>query len=267
MDHQHHEHEKMRTDSCPCGGSCSSCEAEGLQVNCGCKSEAKQFEYKESLKLGHEQHEYETGIIYTCPMHPEVRKTEPGKCPGCGMDLIPEKKSGGETRADHDMQKMSHMDHETAMTSPQMAKKMEVDMRKRFWVSLISSVPIFLLSPVGANFFGIKIFSQEVANWLLFILTTPIVFWTGSIFITGAYSYVRHPQYIGFIAVMVGFLLQWPTILTLIMFPILIFMYTRLAFREEKEMEDRFGDKYRKYRETVPAFFPRLTERKMISSD
>ena len=44
--------------------------------------------------------------IYTCPMHPEVRKTEPGKCPGCGMDLIPEKKSVG-AHAGHDMQKMT----------------------------------------------------------------------------------------------------------------------------------------------------------------
>lgn len=73
---------------------------------------------------------------------------------------------------------------------------------------------------------------------------------------TSAYSYVRHPQYIGFIFVMVGFLLQWPTLLTLIMFPVLVFMYTRLAFREEKEMEEQFGDEYKKYCEVVPAFIP-----------
>jgi protein-S-isoprenylcysteine O-methyltransferase Ste14 len=83
---------------------------------------------------------------------------------------------------------------------------------------------------------------------------------------SGAYSRVRHPQYIGFIAVMVGFLLQWPTLLTMLMFPILVFMYTRLAYREEKEMEAEFGDEYRKYREVVPAFIPRLAGQKMVSS-
>ena len=124
--------------------------------------------------------------IYTCPMHPEVRKTGPGKCPGCGMDLIPEKKSVT-AHDDHDMQEMSHMDHESAMTNPQMAKKMEKDMRRRFFVSLILSIPIFLLSPVGANFLGIHLTSPGITNWLLLVLTTPIVFWTGSIFITGTY--------------------------------------------------------------------------------
>lgn len=127
----------------------------------------------------------EAEIIWTCPMHPEVRKTGPGKCPGCGMDLIPEKKSA--IRDERDMQKMSHMDHEVAMTSPQMAKKMERDMRRRFFVSFILSIPIFLLSPVGANFLGINLTSPEITNWLLLVLTTPIVFWTGSIFITGTY--------------------------------------------------------------------------------
>ncbi|PMX56171.1 isoprenylcysteine carboxyl methyltransferase, partial [Pseudomonas sp. FW305-33] len=51
----------------------------------------------------------------------------------------------------------------------------------------------------------------------------------------GVYSYVRHPQYIGFILVMFGFLLQWPTILTLAMFPVLVVMYLRLARTEERE--------------------------------
>ena len=125
-------------------------------------------------------------IIYTCPMHPEVRKTEPGKCPGCGMELIPEEKSAS-VHAGHDMQAMSHMDHEAAMTNPQMAKKMEADMRRRFFVSLLLSIPIFLYSPVGANVFKLTLPTPIPVDWLLLILTTPIVFWTGSIFITGTY--------------------------------------------------------------------------------
>ncbi|HEV8680753.1 MAG TPA: isoprenylcysteine carboxylmethyltransferase family protein, partial [Stellaceae bacterium] len=74
----------------------------------------------------------------------------------------------------------------------------------------------------------------------------------------GVYSYVRHPQYDGFILVMFGFLLQWPTLLTLAMFPILVFMYVRLARGEEGEALTAFGDAYRRYRLKVPAFFPRL---------
>src|SRR3989344_251337 len=89
--------------------------------------------------------------------------------------------------AGHDMQKMSGMDHEAAMTNPQMAKQMEADMRRRFLISLILSIPIFLYSPVGINFFGLNLPAPIPVNWLLFILTTPIVFWTGSIFITGTY--------------------------------------------------------------------------------
>lgn len=127
-------------------------------------------------------------IVYTCPMHPEVKKTEPGKCPGCGMDLIPEKRDLGDTQhQDHDMDEMSHMDHEAAMTNPQMAKKMEADMRRRFLVSLALSIPIFFLSPVGETLFDYQFPVNFPVNWILFILTTPIVFWTGSIFITGSY--------------------------------------------------------------------------------
>ncbi|MFA6270422.1 MAG: isoprenylcysteine carboxylmethyltransferase family protein [Candidatus Paceibacterota bacterium] len=75
---------------------------------------------------------------------------------------------------------------------------------------------------------------------------------------TGPYARIRHPQYVGFVTIMFGFLLQWPTILTVIMFPILIWVYTRLAYREEREMQKEFGDVYKKYYEQVPAFIPRL---------
>jgi protein-S-isoprenylcysteine O-methyltransferase Ste14 len=75
---------------------------------------------------------------------------------------------------------------------------------------------------------------------------------------TGVYEYVRHPQYVGFIVIMVGFLLQWPTILTLLMFPVLVVMYVRLAHIEEREALREFGDQYRAYMQRVPAFVPRL---------
>lgn len=75
---------------------------------------------------------------------------------------------------------------------------------------------------------------------------------------TGAYARVRHPQYVGFVLIMLGFLLQWPTLVTLVMFPILVFMYARLATREEADMIVQFGDEYRAYARRTPRFFPKL---------
>jgi protein-S-isoprenylcysteine O-methyltransferase Ste14 len=81
---------------------------------------------------------------------------------------------------------------------------------------------------------------------------------TNAMAVTGIYSYVRHPQYVGFILVMFGFLLQWPTLLTLVMFPVLVYMYVKLARTEEREALAAFGDAYRQYMAEVPGFFPRL---------
>ena len=72
----------------------------------------------------------------------------------------------------------------------------------------------------------------------------------------GPYERVRHPQYVGFVLILLGFLLQWPTILTVAMFPVLVFMYVRLARAEEREVERRFGNEYRRYAARTPAFFP-----------
>ena len=75
---------------------------------------------------------------------------------------------------------------------------------------------------------------------------------------TGPYARVRHPQYMAFITIMFGFLLQWPTLLTLLMFPILVVVYTRLARTEEREMREAFGAEYVRYARNVPSFLPRF---------
>lgn len=80
----------------------------------------------------------------------------------------------------------------------------------------------------------------------------------GMLATTGPYARVRHPQYDGFILIMLGFLFQWPTLITLMMFPILVFMYVRLARREEIEVMAEFGEKYKDYMNSTPAFLPRL---------
>ena len=183
-------HPEVRSDK---PGHCPEC---GMNL----VPEKKKQDYKEiSMKDDGKGGE----IIYICPMHPQVRKNEPGRCPACGMELIPsaakamaskpEKKTDG--HGGHDMQKMpvpsgtegSHADHEIAMTNPQIAKAMERDMSRRFWISFLLAIPIFLYSPVGEAVLGLKLPSPIPINWLLLILTTPIVFWTGSIFITGTY--------------------------------------------------------------------------------
>lgn len=72
----------------------------------------------------------------------------------------------------------------------------------------------------------------------------------------GPYRHVRHPQYTGLVAIMFGFLLQWPTLLTLLMFPVLVLMYVRLAIAEERDSEQAFGDRWREYAAVTPRFIP-----------
>ncbi|NLG68199.1 MAG: isoprenylcysteine carboxylmethyltransferase family protein [Firmicutes bacterium] len=80
----------------------------------------------------------------------------------------------------------------------------------------------------------------------------------GRLATSGPYRWVRHPQYAGFLLVMVGFLAQWPTILTLLMFPVLVVMYVRLARREERALREQFGEAYQQYAAGTPAFIPTL---------
>jgi len=85
----------------------------------------------------------------------------------------------------------------------------------------------------------------------------------GTLARSGWYARCRHPQYLAFIVIMLGFLLQWPTLPTLIMFPILVVVYARLARREEQQALTEFGDEYRRYQREVPTWLPwsRLAER------
>ena len=81
---------------------------------------------------------------------------------------------------------------------------------------------------------------------------------THELAVTGPYAHIRHPQYAAFILIMLGFLLQWPTPITLVMFPILVVVYVRLAHREEREVIAEFGDTYSRYASLTPGFIPRL---------
>ncbi|MDR7484362.1 MAG: isoprenylcysteine carboxylmethyltransferase family protein [Armatimonadota bacterium] len=91
----------------------------------------------------------------------------------------------------------------------------------------------------------------------------------GELVTRGLYGWVRHPQYTGLILIIVAFLIQWPTIITLLMFPILVATYRSLARKEEAELEARFGEMYTAYRRRVPMFLPRPVResRTRIQSD
>ncbi len=78
----------------------------------------------------------------------------------------------------------------------------------------------------------------------------------GGIVTNGLYAYVRHPQYTGLFLVITGFLVQWPTLLTVLMAPLLLYAYIHLARSEERHMLNQFGEQYADYMRRVPAFFP-----------
>ena len=90
---------------------------------------------------------------------------------------------------------------------------------------------------------------------------------TGKLATTGLYGRMRHPQYAGFVLILFGFLIQWPTILTLMMFPVLVVMYWRLALSEEHQAEKEFGETYRQYAVRTPRFAPRLFGGSPVSAD
>ena len=81
----------------------------------------------------------------------------------------------------------------------------------------------------------------------------------GELVTDGIYSFSRHPQYAGFILMTLGLLVHWATLPLLIMWPILVVQYVRLAKREEAEMEEEFGEAFSEYRERVPMFIPSLS--------
>lgn len=89
----------------------------------------------------------------------------------------------------------------------------------------------------------------------------------GTLATTGPYARVRHPQYVGFLAIMVGFLLQWPTIPTLVMFPVLVYVYRRLSLQEEASVAAAFPAPWAAYAEQTPRFVPRRRHDEQPASD
>lgn len=80
----------------------------------------------------------------------------------------------------------------------------------------------------------------------------------GKLAIQGVYGLVRHPQYTGIMLAVFGQVIHWPTVITLLLFPLIVLAYVRLATREESALTERFGEEYQTYRQRVPMLFPRL---------
>jgi Cu+-exporting ATPase len=139
----------------------------------------------------------ETGVRYTCPMHPEISRDEPGNCPICGMTLEPVEMTTGEDNAEL------------------------TDMSRRFWISTVLAVPVFV-SAMGADFFP-EIFAELIQprtrQWLEMVLATPVVLWGGwPFFVRGWKSVVtRHLNMFTLIALGIG--VAWTYSVIAVLFP------------------------------------------------
>ncbi|MBK6896466.1 MAG: copper-translocating P-type ATPase [Alphaproteobacteria bacterium] len=123
-----------------------------------CHSEHKHKAIESSLPVDGE------GVIYICPMHPQVRQEGPGTCPICGMALEPEMVTG-EKAENHEL----------------------TDMTRRFWFGLIVTLPVFFLE-MGAHFMDWHFLMGSRSNWVQFALATPVVLWAGMPFFERGWS-------------------------------------------------------------------------------
>lgn len=124
------------------------------------------------------------------------------------------------------------------------------------WATMLANLGILPLENGVALVMVISTILIGTGLILMAVGWREVYFSKGKLVVTGLYRRVRHPQYTGFLLVIIGFLIQWPTIITLVMFPFLVYMYYRLARREEKEMIEKFGNEYREYMKRTHMFLP-----------
>lgn len=127
-----------------------------------------------------------TSAIYTCPMHPEIRQNGPGNCPICGMALEPETMTGEEGE------------------NPELA-----DMRKRFWIGLVLTLPVFTLE-MGSHLFNLHHYiDRTLSNWIQFVLATPVVLWAGKPFFERGWASLKSRNLNMFTLIAMGTGVAW----------------------------------------------------------
>jgi P-type Cu2+ transporter len=146
----------------------------------------------------------------------------------------------------HEVDEHAGMDHD--MSDPKVARAMENDMRRRFFLALVLSIPVFALSPVTVDFFGLEIVKSETArNWLMLVLSTPVVWYAGWIFIGGAYTSLRSRALNMSVLIAVGVLAAWSfsSLITVIggetFFEAAVLLVTFVLFGHWMEMKARRG--------------------------
>ncbi|WP_106225070.1 copper-transporting P-type ATPase [Legionella pneumophila] len=126
----------------------------------------------------------EGSIIYMCPMHPEIRQSAPGHCPICGMALEPE-----------------------TVTTEEVASPEYLDMRRRFWIALILTVPVVILEMGGH---GLQHFiSGSISSWIQLLLATPAVLWGGWPFFKRGWQSLKTRQLNMFTLIAMGIGVAW----------------------------------------------------------
>lgn len=124
-------------------------------------------------------------VIYTCPMHPEIRQEGPGNCPICGMALEPETITGEEGE------------------NPELT-----DFRRRFWIGLILTLPVLILE-MGAHVFGLHFTGPHLSNWIQLAFGTPVVLWAGWPFFERAWFSIKHRSLNMFTLIAMGTGVAW----------------------------------------------------------
>lgn len=129
-----------------------------------------------------------SGSLYVCPMHPDILRNEPGQCPKCGMDLVPVGGSGRQTRhvAHHD----KHAKHDTSSAYDKHAGHHTPDFLKRFWISVILTLPVLLLSHMIQQWLGFD-FSFPGSKYVLLVLSSMIYVYGGWPFLKGMIGEIK----------------------------------------------------------------------------
>jgi Cu+-exporting ATPase len=126
------------------------------------------------------------GVIYTCPMHPEIRQEGPGSCPICGMALEPETVAA-EAPPNHEL----------------------IDFTRRFWIGLVLTLPVFALE-MGGHLTNLHmLLSGQMSNWIQLVLATPVVLWCGLPFFQRGWTSLRTRRLNMFTLIAMGVGVAW----------------------------------------------------------